>query len=111
MLFGPELPPVIGRSQSARVFLGASIPVHALRKAECIRAIIFYDWPYKTVIGFESAAAGWVDWFNNLRLPSSLGSVPPAAFEQAHYAALTPKGAAEDLKRLLNLIYGSVAFR
>ncbi|MFK4762604.1 integrase core domain-containing protein, partial [Microbacterium sp. ZW T5_45] len=35
------------------------------------------------------ATAGWVDWYNTRRLHSSLGYVPPAEFEQAHYAALT----------------------
>ena len=36
----------------------------------------------------EYAAAGWVDWYNNRRLHSTLGNVPPVEYEQAHYAAL-----------------------
>jgi len=27
----------------------------------------------------------WVDWFNNRRLLSSIGYVPPVEFGQAHY--------------------------
>jgi transposase InsO family protein len=29
----------------------------------------------------------WVDWFNNRRLLSSIGDVPPAEFEAMYYAA------------------------
>ena len=39
----------------------------------------------------EYATAGWVDWYNNRRLHSTLGMVPPVEYEQAHYAALKPE--------------------
>ena len=42
----------------------------------------------KTLADVEYATAGWVDWYNNRRLHSTLGMVPPVEYEQAHYAAL-----------------------
>jgi putative transposase len=63
--------------------------INGLYKAECIRTTVFHDGPYKTIAEVEYATSGWVDWYNTRRLHSSLGYVPPADFEQAHYAALT----------------------
>lgn len=37
----------------------------------------------------EYATAGWVDWYNTRRLHSSIDNVPPAAYDAAHYEALT----------------------
>src|SRR5450756_825157 len=62
--------------------------INGLYKAECIRTTVFHDRPYKTIADVEYATAGWVDWYNNRRLHSSLGNVPPVEFKQAHYAAL-----------------------
>ena len=62
--------------------------INGLYKAECIRTTIFHDGPYKTIADIEYATAGWVDWYNNRRLHSSLGMIPPVEYEQAHYAAL-----------------------
>ena len=59
-----------------------------LYKAECIRTTVFHEGPYKTIADVEFATAGWVDWYNNRRLHSTLGNVPPIEFEQAHYATL-----------------------
>ena len=36
----------------------------------------------------EYATAGWVDWYNNRRLHSTLGMMTPVEFLQAHYVAL-----------------------
>ncbi|WP_133755645.1 IS3 family transposase [Naumannella halotolerans] len=63
--------------------------INGLYKAECIRTTVFHDGPYRTIADVEFATAGWVDWYNTRRLHSSLGYVPPAEFEHAHYAALT----------------------
>lgn len=63
--------------------------INGLYKAECIRTTVFHDRPYRTIGDVEFATAGWVDWYNTRRLHSSLGYVPPAEFEHAHYAALT----------------------
>jgi transposase InsO family protein len=61
--------------------------VNGLYKTECIRTTVFHEGPYKSLADVEYATAGWVDWYNNRRLHSSLGYVPPAEFEQAHYAS------------------------
>ena len=62
--------------------------INGLYKAECIRTTVFHDKPYKTIADVEYATAGWVDWYNNRRLHSTLGNIPPVEYEQAHYAAL-----------------------
>ena len=62
--------------------------INGLYQAEATRTTVFHAGPYKTLADVEYATAGWVDWYNNRRLHSSLGNVPPVEFEQAHYAAL-----------------------
>jgi putative transposase len=62
--------------------------VIGLYKTECIRTTVFHAGPYRTINDVEWATAGWVDWYNNRRVHSSLGYVSPAEFEAAHYAAL-----------------------
>ena len=62
--------------------------INGLYKAECIRTQVFHQGPYRTIGDVEYATAGWVDWYNNRRLHSSIGMVPPAEHEQAYYAAL-----------------------
>ncbi len=65
--------------------------INGLYKAECIRTTVFHDGPYKSLADVEYATAGWVDWYNERRLHGSLGNIPPAEYEQAHYAALNPE--------------------
>ena len=60
-----------------------------LYKTECIRTTVFHTGPYRTTADVEYATAGWIDWYNNRRLHSSLGSVSLNEYETAHYAALT----------------------
>ena len=62
--------------------------INGLYKSECIRTTVFHDGPYKSVSDVEFATAGWVDWYNNRRLHSSLGMMAPVEYEQAHYATL-----------------------
>ena len=62
--------------------------VIGLFKTECIRTTIFHAGPYRAISDVEYATAGWVDWYNNQRLHSSLGMKSPIEFEQAHYATL-----------------------
>jgi len=62
--------------------------INGLYKAECIRTTVFHEGPYRTIADIEFATAGWVDWYNNRRLHSTLGNVPPIEYEQAHYATL-----------------------
>ena len=42
--------------------------------------------PFKTITDVEYATAGWVNWYNNRRLHSAIGTVPPAEFELTYYA-------------------------
>ena len=63
--------------------------VNGLFKTECIRTTVFHDGPFKTIADVEYATAGWVDWYNQRRLHSSLGYVSPAEYEATHYATLT----------------------
>ena len=41
--------------------------------------------PWRTLSDVEYATLEWVDWFNNRRLLSSIGYVPPVEFEQRYY--------------------------
>jgi putative transposase len=43
--------------------------------------------PWKTLADVEIATAEWVDWFNNRRLFSELGHIPPAEYEANYYQA------------------------
>ena len=63
--------------------------VIGLYKTECIRTTVFHAGPYRTIADVEYATAGWVDWYNNTRLHSTLGYISPAEYEAAHYATLT----------------------
>jgi len=63
--------------------------VIGLFKTECIRTTVFHAGPYRTIADVEWATAGWVDWWNNRRLHSSLAYQAPEEFEQAHYAVLS----------------------
>ncbi|MDV6014398.1 transposase [Haloechinothrix sp. LS1_15] len=65
--------------------------VIGLFTTECIRTTVFHDHPFLTIADVEFATAGWVDWYNNQRLHSSLGYVPPVKYEAAHYATLNRK--------------------
>lgn len=56
-----------------------------LYKAECIRKGPFHHEPLRTINDVEYATMAWVDWWNNDRLHSTLGYVPPAEFETDHY--------------------------
>ncbi len=63
--------------------------INGLYKTECIRTTVFHDGPYRTLADVEYATAGWVDWYNQRRLHSSLDYMTPAEYEANHYATLT----------------------
>jgi putative transposase len=44
--------------------------------------------PWKTVADVELATLTWVDWYNNRRLHSACGDIPPVEFEANHAVAL-----------------------
>ena len=64
-----------------------------LFKTEAIRrGNPFHAGPFKNIADIEYATMGWVDWYNNRRLHSSLDYVPPVEFEANYYATnLTPQ--------------------
>lgn len=64
--------------------------VNGLYKTEVIRR----RGPWRDVDAVELATLAWVHWFNNERLHTALGDLPPAEFEAAFYAAqqTTPAG-------------------
>ena len=41
--------------------------------------------PWRSVAQLELATAAWVHWWNELRLHSALGYVPPAEYETAYW--------------------------
>ena len=68
--------------------------INGLYKTECIRTTVFHRGAFKTIADVEFATAGWFDWYNNRRLHSTLGMIPPVEYEHAHYAALNPESSA-----------------
>ena len=59
--------------------------VNGLYKTELIRA----QGPWRTADQVELATAAWVAWWNEERLHSACGDVPPAEFEAAYHSRLT----------------------
>lgn len=47
--------------------------------------------PFKTLAEVEYALMEWVDWYNNARLHSRLGYLPPVEYEAAYYAQEHPR--------------------
>jgi putative transposase len=58
--------------------------INGLYKAE----VIHRRGPWRSLEAVEHATLEWVDWFNNRRLLSSIGHVPPAEAEARYYAGL-----------------------
>jgi putative transposase len=65
---------------------------NGLYKTECVYGPDAAGWD--DVDELELATLSWVHWFNEERLHSHCGHIPPAEFEAAHYAAqqATPAG-------------------
>ena len=51
--------------------------------------------PWRTLDDVEIATLEWVDWFNNRRLHSELGDIPPAEHEATYYRQITPPASLE----------------
>lgn len=58
-----------------------------LYKTECVR----HEGPWRGVDDLELATLNWVDWFNETRLHSSIGHVPPTEFEDDYYRHINPR--------------------
>ena len=52
-----------------------------LYKAECVH----HEGPWRGVDDLELATLNWVSWFNETRLHSAIGNVPPAEYENEYY--------------------------
>jgi putative transposase len=61
--------------------------VIGLYKTECVRL----DGPFRTLDELELATLSWVHYFNEHRLHSAIGYVPPVEFEQHHYRQINPR--------------------
>jgi transposase InsO family protein len=59
--------------------------ITGLYKTECLRPGPFLPGPLKTVADVEFSTMAWVDWWNNRRLHSSIGNIPPTEAEAEHY--------------------------
>ncbi len=57
--------------------------INGLYKTE----LIYHEGPYNTLEEVEIATLGWVNWFNNHRLLSSIGDIPPVEKEMMYYAS------------------------
>jgi len=55
--------------------------INGLYKAE----VIHKDSPWRGMDDVEKATLTWVDWFNNRRLLSSIGDIPPREYEENYY--------------------------
>lgn len=60
--------------------------INGLYKAE----VIWRRKSWKSLAEVEWATLDWVDWFNNHRLLSSIGNIPPADAEANYFAAMQP---------------------
>ena len=58
-----------------------------LYKTECVR----HEGPWRGVDDLELATLNWVHWFNETRLHSSIGNVPPIEYETAYYRHINPQ--------------------
>jgi putative transposase len=61
--------------------------------------VIGHEGTWKGLEVVEFATLEWVDWFNNVRPLEPIGCVPPAEFEEAHYAHAAATEAEERLKQ------------
>lgn len=64
--------------------------INGLYKTE----VIHKDGPWRGLDDVERATLTWVDWFNNRRLLSSIGDIPPSEYEEDYYRQIElPKAA------------------
>jgi transposase InsO family protein len=56
--------------------------------------VINHQGPWKTFEAVEYATLVWVDWYNNQRLHSAIGHVPPVEYEEAYYEQPSESGIA-----------------
>jgi putative transposase len=66
------------------------LPVPIYVRGELIRK----RGPWRSFEQLELATARWVEWYNQRRLHSSIGDVPPAEFESTYYREHTASAVA-----------------
>jgi len=64
--------------------------INGLYKTE----VIHKDGPWKGLEQVELATLDWVDWFNNKRLLSPIGDIPPVEYEENYYRQFAENAAA-----------------
>ena len=52
--------------------------------------LIYRRGPWRSLDAVELATLEWVDWYNNRRLHSAIGNIPPAEAETNHYSTIQP---------------------
>lgn len=60
--------------------------INGLYKTERIGSRIFTPERLESIMEVELATMSWVQWYNNRRLHSTLGMLPPAEYEEAYWA-------------------------
>ena len=80
----------LGRLQGDSYDNALAETVNGLYKTELIRA----QGPWRTADQVELATAAWVAWWNDERLHSACGDIPPAEFEAAYHHRLQATEAA-----------------
>jgi putative transposase len=60
--------------------------VNSFFKAECV----WHEGPWRGRADLELATASLVAWWNDERLHSSLGDIPPTEFEEIYYRRNSP---------------------
>ena len=76
--------------------------VNGLYKTECV----WREEPWRGRAELELATASWVAWWNDERLHSELGYVPPTEFEELHYRQKPPLPRLESNSRGLHQTQG-----
>lgn len=59
---------------------------------------IYRQGPWKNRDAVELATLKWVDWFNNWRLLSSIGNIPPAEAEARFYGQQKSHALADEIR-------------
>ena len=60
--------------------------INGLDKIERIGSGVFAPDRLEPIVDVEIATMSWVQWYNNRRLHSTLGMLPPAEYEEAYWA-------------------------
>jgi transposase InsO family protein len=66
----------------------------ACRRARTFKAELIDRFTWHTRAKVRGHVTRWIGWYNNDRIHTSVGDIPPAEYEAAYYSAtITPKAA------------------